>query len=76
MRCNQRGPSLEPEDYVSPEVINNEESTFSSDLWSLGVMIYLFFTGKTPFKGQSPFLTFENILACNYSMPDSIPEEA
>jgi serine/threonine protein kinase len=59
-----KGSFVGTEDYVSPEVIKNEEPSFASDLWSLGVMIYLFFTGKTPFKGISPFYTFENILAC------------
>jgi serine/threonine protein kinase len=54
------------EDYVSPEIIKNEESTFASDLWSLGIIIYLFFTGKTPFKGITPYYTFEKIIACDY----------
>lgn len=31
----------------------NEEITFATDLWSLGVIIYQIFTAKTPFKGES-----------------------
>jgi serine/threonine protein kinase len=61
---------------VAPEIIKNEESTFASDLWSLGVIVYLIFVGKTPFKGQSPYYTFENIMACNFHIPDSVPQEA
>lgn len=64
------------EDYVAPEIIKNEEATFASDLWSLGIIIFVFFTGKTPFKGLSPFYTFENIMACKYEIPDSVPSEA
>jgi 3-phosphoinositide dependent protein kinase-1 len=39
-----------------------KEVTYASDLWSLGIMIYQFFTGKTPFKGLTEYLTFENII--------------
>lgn len=28
------------EEYVSPEILQGKESDYSSDLWSLGVMIY------------------------------------
>jgi 3-phosphoinositide dependent protein kinase-1 len=71
-----KGSFVGTEDYVAPEIVKNQEATFSSDLWSLGIIIYLAFAGKTPFKGHSPFYTFENILACNYTIPDSIPEDA
>ena len=39
------------EEYVAPEVIRDQEVSYASDLWSLGIMIYQFLTGKTPFKG-------------------------
>jgi 3-phosphoinositide dependent protein kinase-1 len=64
------------EDYIAPEIINNEEPSFASDLWSLGIILFQLLVGKTPFKGQSPFYTFENILAGKYSMPDTVPEDA
>lgn len=71
-----RGSFVGTEDYIAPEIIKNEESTFASDLWSLGVIVYLIFVGKTPFKGQSPFFTFENIMACAYNIPETVPVEA
>jgi serine/threonine protein kinase len=40
-------------EYISPEAIKGEEPSFASDLWSLGIIIYLIFTGKTPFKGAT-----------------------
>ena len=63
-------------DYVPPEVLRNEEPTFASDLWSLGVVLYQFLTGKTPFKAPTLQETFENILGCNYSIPDYVAPEA
>lgn len=71
-----KGSFVGTEDYVAPEIINNEETTFSADLWSLGVIIYQLYTGKTPFKGISPFYTFENILACDYTIPKCVPNKA
>ena len=35
-----KGSFVGTEDYVSPEIINNQEPTFATDLWSLGIMIY------------------------------------
>ena len=64
------------EEYVAPEIINNQEATFASDLWSLGIIIYQVFTGKTPFKGFNPAQTFDRILECEYELPDSIPDKA
>lgn len=71
-----KGSFVGTEDYIAPEIINNEESTFASDLWSLGTIIYQFFVGRTPFKGSSPYYTFENILACDYNIPDTVPVNA
>lgn len=61
-----RGSFVGTEDYVAPEVIKSEHSSFSADLWSLGVIVFQLITGKTPFKGNTEYTTFENILACQY----------
>lgn len=65
-----KGSLVGTEDYIAPEIINSEESTFASDLWSLGVIIYQIYTGKTPFKCNSACSTFDRILACDYEMPN------
>ncbi len=36
--------------YVAPEIIRKEKATHLSDLYSLGVMMYLMFTEKVPFE--------------------------
>lgn len=50
------------EEYVAPEILTKEKVTYATDLWSLGIIIYQLYTNKTPFKGNSEYVTFENIL--------------
>ncbi|HTE49252.1 MAG TPA: protein kinase [Kofleriaceae bacterium] len=40
-------------EYMAPEVIQGEEPTFASDLYSVGVVLYELLTGSTPFAGGS-----------------------
>ncbi|MEU5989052.1 serine/threonine-protein kinase [Spirillospora sp. NPDC047418] len=39
--------------YMSPEQVNGEEVTASSDLWSLGAALYTAVEGRPPFAGAS-----------------------
>lgn len=41
------------EDYIAPEIIAEEPSGPSADLWSLGVIVFLMITGLSPFKSAS-----------------------
>ncbi|KAJ8382525.1 hypothetical protein SKAU_G00033030 [Synaphobranchus kaupii] len=39
--------------YCAPELVQGEDSTIASDLWSLGCILYEMFTGKAPFLSDS-----------------------
>lgn len=41
-------------EYVAPEVINNIGHSTAVDWWALGILIYEFLTGCTPFRHQNP----------------------
>lgn len=73
-----RGSFVGTEEYIAPEVVNSEPSTFASDLWSLGVIIYQMFTGKTPFRPDGDRSTLDKIVICDYDMPsqEKIPLDA
>jgi serine/threonine-protein kinase len=64
--------------YMAPEVLRGEESTYKSDIFSLGVTWYELLTGKNPFRGDSIPESINNIL--NNSAPhasamgENIPE--
>lgn len=63
------------QDYVSPEVLAGErKATKACDLWAVGCMIYQMFTGISPFRGATEYLTFELIMGhCRQTRPLDFP---
>ncbi|KAI0342133.1 kinase-like protein [Trametopsis cervina] len=62
--------------YISPELLESSESSRSSDLWSLGCIIYQMVCGKFAFQGLSEYLTWQKIKQLDYSFPDGFDEQA
>lgn len=48
-------------EYISPELLENGEQGPGVDLWALGCIIYKMFSGRSPFKDKTEYLTFKNI---------------
>ena len=57
-------------EFVSPEVINYEPVTTTSDMWSVGVVCYVLLSGLSPFMGDSDVETFANISGIAYDFDD------
>lgn len=47
--------------YVAPEVLKGDYSK-SCDIWSLGVILYVFLCGYPPFEGDNNTQIFKNVL--------------
>lgn len=52
-------------EYVAPEILNYEPISTASDMWSIGVLIYVMLTGESPFLGEEKQETFLNISQVN-----------
>ena len=74
MRC---ASLVGTEEYIAPETVRGNNPSYATDLWSLGIILYQFLTGSTPFKGFNQAQTFHNILTQDsFDFPDSIPDDA
>ncbi|KAK6745489.1 hypothetical protein RB195_011921 [Necator americanus] len=62
--------------YVSPEVLEGAEVSAATDLWSLGVVIYQFITGKHAFHDESEYLIYRRIQKLLFSYPPDFPQSA
>ncbi|XP_066539223.1 serine/threonine-protein kinase 17A [Hoplias malabaricus] len=54
-------------EYVAPEVLNYEPISTATDMWSIGVLVYVMLTGISPFLGDDKQETFLNISQINIS---------
>merc|ERR1712172_268648 len=62
-------------DYAAPEIIEEAKAYPQSDVWSLGVLLYVLMSGQLPFKGESPEETKDNILNVKFKFLKKIGDE-
>merc|ERR1712079_859518 len=53
-------------DYTAPEIMEEAQAFPQSDIWSLGVLLYVLLSGQLPFKGESAEESKENILSVKF----------
>nr|XP_056699938.1 myosin light chain kinase 2, skeletal/cardiac muscle [Euleptes europaea] len=67
-------------EFLSPEVVSYEQVSYTTDMWSMGVIAYMLLSGLSPFLGDNDTETLNNVLAANWYFEDEafegISEEA
>lgn len=78
-RRYKKGDSLKvlfgtPE-FMAPEVINYEQVTPQTDMWSIGVITYVLLSGLSPFAGDNDSETLANVTAGEWDFDDPVFED-
>ena len=65
-------------EYMAPEIINSQKIGYYTDMWSLMCILFLCYTGHTPFKDKTEYLIFQNILQIKFNDDNIniIPDDA
>ena len=70
-RLTRTGTVMGTAAYMSPEQARGEDVGTSSDIWSLGVVLYEMLSGRVPFDGESDVAMIYSVLN---SDPPALPE--
>ena len=63
--------------YMAPEIIQKKEyQGQKTDIWALGIILFVMLTGNFPFKGQTEKELFGKIKRGMFHMPETLPFEA
>ena len=63
--------------YASPEIVNGEKyQGHATDVWSCGVILYVFLTGRLPFDDETLQNLLPKVKAGKYKMPTCIHPQA
>ena len=58
-------------DYVAPEVLSPQGYGYETDIWSLGIILYLVYYGKLPFSAPDDISTINKILSWEPEFSDT-----
>ncbi|KAK5966765.1 hypothetical protein GCK32_009833, partial [Trichostrongylus colubriformis] len=59
-------------EFCAPEVVNYEPVSFSTDMWSVGVITYVLLSGLSPFLGDTDEETLANVAAADWGFDDPV----
>ncbi|XP_060045140.1 myosin light chain kinase family member 4 isoform X2 [Erinaceus europaeus] len=57
-------------EFLAPEVVDYDFVSFSTDMWSVGIITYMLLSGLSPFLGDNDAETLTNILACRWDLEE------
>ena len=60
--------------YMAPEIVAKKEFCGPpADIWASGVLLFAFFCGCFPFRGQNDKDLYKKIMKCELVIPDHVP---
>ncbi|XP_062514832.1 serine/threonine-protein kinase PLK4-like [Corticium candelabrum] len=62
--------------FISPEIVARQPHGLGTDVWSLGCMLYTFFTGFPPFDTEGVKTTLTKVASGSFNMPRHLSHEA
>ncbi|XP_052462864.1 myosin light chain kinase, smooth muscle isoform X1 [Carassius gibelio] len=62
-------------EFVAPEVINYEAISYTTDMWSIGVICYILVSGLSPFMGDNDNETLSNVTSATWDFEDEAFDE-
>ncbi|XP_077046995.1 myosin light chain kinase, smooth muscle-like isoform X1 [Agelaius phoeniceus] len=57
-------------EFMAPEVVAFEPVSFSTDMWSVGVICYILLSGESPFQGDTDMETLSNVTAARWGFEE------
>ncbi|EGR30117.1 protein kinase domain protein [Ichthyophthirius multifiliis] len=67
---------VSPPYYTPPETITENKYDEKSDVWSIGIIMYILLNGQPPFYGNSDQKVFEKIKIGKFDINENISQEA
>ncbi|XP_076449773.1 uncharacterized protein LOC143286078 isoform X2 [Babylonia areolata] len=61
-------------EFIAPEVVNYDAISFSTDMWSIGVICYILLSGLSPFLGDNDAETLANVTSGEYDFDDDFDD--
>jgi eukaryotic-like serine/threonine-protein kinase len=71
-RMTVTGQLLGSPAYMAPEIIEGKQLDFRTDVFSLGIMLYLLATGELPFSGKNPHEVLRRIAEGKFADPRTV----
>ncbi|KAJ4450880.1 hypothetical protein ANN_02312 [Periplaneta americana] len=62
-------------EFVAPEVVNFDQISYGTDMWSVGVICYVLLSGLSPFMGETDIETMANVTIAKYDFDDDVFNE-
>jgi serine/threonine protein kinase len=58
--------------FMAPEMIAGKQATYASDVFSLGIVLYILMCGRPPFSASTLPGVMQKIMECNYVKPRKV----